>query len=609
MNLRTSVIGLWVVGAIVTSVFTVGATGAAAAPPAAAPDSFDPGLLVSDANFFDPQAMSVADVQRFLDSQVRTCSLKAQQPCLKDWLGDVDAQPATEQRCLTALPAKKDQTAAEVIVAVALACSVSPRVLLVTLQKEQGLVTKKSPKKSDYNAATGYACPDTASGCDPTYRGFANQVYWAARAFRAYAVNYNEQFPQYQPGLHDILYQSKLVDTGDNCGTLAVDVQNIATTALYTYTPYTPNAASLANPFATGDNCSSYGNRNFWGYYNEWFGDPTAGNHVLSSDGRVYLTVDGTRWELPLGSANLAASLAPLGRTAAVSAEYLGTLDPVGELGPILQDAVGQYSLLAGGKRYELDGCGAVGALGFSCASATLLPTDVMQRLPVDTTLIGADSVVVRTSRTQLFVLGDGVRREVADLSLVDSAARATALPVDSAVLSGVPYGAPLVAPGTVAAVRGSLATAVIGDNVSYSIADDAPRVRAWWTAPTAQLDGASVDRLPGVTRLTEFVPGLSCGEQDYLVVSGELRSVSAADAAAYGPAFGFRELDPATCTELAPRGEIGTLVSYDSRYYLVADGALEELTTKQYTLAAKDSPAAVAISHYYLTLLSGGHR
>ena len=41
-------------------------------------------------------------------------------------------------------------------------------------------------------------------------------------------------------------------------------IENRATAALYYYTPFTPNAAALANLGGTGDACLSYGNRNFW---------------------------------------------------------------------------------------------------------------------------------------------------------------------------------------------------------------------------------------------------------------------------------------------------------------------------------------------------------
>ena len=143
MRLRPIALAAVAAAALFASLLT-GALGATPAQ-AASQRAFDPGHIISDANFFDPAAMTVAEVQDFLDSRVSKCSSSAEAPCLKDYVGTLGAQPATAQRCLTALPEKKKQTAAQIIVAVAAACSVSPRVLLVTLQKEQGLVTQKSP--------------------------------------------------------------------------------------------------------------------------------------------------------------------------------------------------------------------------------------------------------------------------------------------------------------------------------------------------------------------------------------------------------------------------------------------------------------------------------
>ena len=56
------------------------------------------------------------------------------------------------------------ERASSIIARVAKACTISPRVLLVLLQKEQSLLT--APSASGYQKATGYACPDTAA-CDP----------------------------------------------------------------------------------------------------------------------------------------------------------------------------------------------------------------------------------------------------------------------------------------------------------------------------------------------------------------------------------------------------------------------------------------------------------
>ncbi|MET0887030.1 MAG: cell wall-binding repeat-containing protein [Mycetocola sp.] len=61
------------------------------------------------------------------------------------------------------------------------------------------------------------------------------------------------------------------------CGSSSVTIKNLATSALYFYTPYQPNANSLAAGWgASSDGCASYGNRNFSLYYNAWFGNPNS---------------------------------------------------------------------------------------------------------------------------------------------------------------------------------------------------------------------------------------------------------------------------------------------------------------------------------------------
>ena len=55
------------------------------------------------------------------------------------------------------------------------------------------------------------------------------------------------------------------------CGSSAFTAANQATAGLYAYTPYQPNAAAAAG----GDECTSWGNWNFYGYFRRFFGDPT----------------------------------------------------------------------------------------------------------------------------------------------------------------------------------------------------------------------------------------------------------------------------------------------------------------------------------------------
>jgi putative cell wall-binding protein len=114
----------------------------------------------------------------------------------------------------------------------------------------------------------GYGCPDNNGGvCDANFYGLYNQLYKAAWQFKRYSTP--DPWGNYQPGTEYIQYHPDSA-----CGTQKVVVQNNATAALYNYTPYVPNAAALANLRTTGDGCSSYGNRNFWVFYNDWFGSP-----------------------------------------------------------------------------------------------------------------------------------------------------------------------------------------------------------------------------------------------------------------------------------------------------------------------------------------------
>ena len=70
-------------------------------------------------------------------------------------------------------------------------------------------------------------------------------------------------------------------------------ISNQATASLYNYTPYQPNAASLAAGYGHGRRCSSYGNRNFWIYFTDWFGSTQAGGRDVDAPvGRLETVAD-----------------------------------------------------------------------------------------------------------------------------------------------------------------------------------------------------------------------------------------------------------------------------------------------------------------------------
>ncbi|WP_433862304.1 hypothetical protein [Streptomyces sp. L7] len=223
--------------------------------------AFDPGDIISDDSFYNPYAMTADQVQRFLDT--RACTPKDASPCLSDFRMDVPRTPASAERC-AAIPAQRNERASSIVVRIARACTVSPRVLLVLLQKEQSLLT--TPSASGYQKATGYACPDTAA-CDTRYFGFFNQVYRAAWQFREYTAHPTDW--RYRVGANRIQYHP---DAG--CGASTVTVVNQATANLYNYTPYQPDKQTVAHPTGPGDACSAFGNLNFSRLYTSWFGDP-----------------------------------------------------------------------------------------------------------------------------------------------------------------------------------------------------------------------------------------------------------------------------------------------------------------------------------------------
>ncbi len=248
--------------AVVAGSLTVASPAAAAAAPVPG-NIADGGYIISDAEFYASGSLSAAKVQSFLKSKVPTCKAKSGAPkCLKDFTANVPAK-AADAYC-KALPKAKKARAADIIVAVAKACGINPKVILVMLQKEQSLVTSSAPSDWAYRAAMGQSCPDTAP-CSAAAAGFVNQVYLGARQMQIYTK---------KPGSFN--YRAGKTNTiqwhpNSSCGTSKVFIKNQATANLYNYTPYRPNISALAAGYGGGDPCSTYGNRNFYNYYVDWF--------------------------------------------------------------------------------------------------------------------------------------------------------------------------------------------------------------------------------------------------------------------------------------------------------------------------------------------------
>ena len=253
---------------------------------------FKPGHIISDYQMTDYTSMSEADIQRFLDSK-NSCSntdynyfLRLSRSSSYQWhfqdghficlaqehFGDKDGE----------IGFKYGETAAHIIWQAAQDYRINPKVLIVLLQKETGLITDPIPNDWDYRRATGYGCPDTAA-CSEKYYGFKNQVRNAAYLFRVVMDGNSSYYPI---GNNFIQF-----NPNGSCGGSTVYIENLATSALYRYTPYQPNEGALAAGYGTAP-CGAYGNRNFFAYFEDWFGD-------ILHDGWPKLQTALTTWKVP----------------------------------------------------------------------------------------------------------------------------------------------------------------------------------------------------------------------------------------------------------------------------------------------------------------------
>ncbi len=347
------------------------------------PSRFNPGLIISDAAFYDESSMTAEQIQDFLEVQVPSCRAAAGEPdCLKNYKTFSPAVTGETGIC-ESMPEYGVIKASQLIYNVAQACGISPRVILVMLQKEQGLVQSDRPYYSSsnperrYTFALGMDCPDTTAGCSASSAGFFWQLYKGIGQLNRY-VTYPSRYPTYQPGTRKVLY-----NPNRDCGSATVNIINRATTALYTYTPYTPNTAAMNNLFGTGDSCSAYGNRNFWRFFHVWFGDPIAGSFmVTSADSPTYLIVNNQKVEIP--STAVASAYKPLGPVGKVSKDYLDSIPTAtGKLPVVVRNSATtpNYYVVDYGQKIDYS-CPQITALGLSCDNAILLDANQLSLLP-----------------------------------------------------------------------------------------------------------------------------------------------------------------------------------------------------------------------------------
>jgi len=153
--------------------------------------------LISNEEFTDAQAMSVEDVQKLLAER-------------ESFLADYE---------------ENGVSAATMVVNAASGHQVNPRIILATLEKEAGLLSRKSdPPRWLLRSAMGYAYND-GGGTAGRRSGFAYQVDNGTRLMREL----------YDEGVKMQMPAKKSVDYGKR----TIRINNAATWALMRYTPHT----------------------------------------------------------------------------------------------------------------------------------------------------------------------------------------------------------------------------------------------------------------------------------------------------------------------------------------------------------------------------------
>lgn len=434
MKLRTVVAGL-----LTATLAFAGVVATESTSHALNASTFDPGYIISDTVFYDWGAMNAEQIQKFLNARVPVCTDNDGGPkCLRNYKEDVVGSHAIRGslhsyslNICSEVPAASGRTAAQIISSVATACRINPRVLLVTLQKEQGLVGSADPTTYMYKAAMGYGCPDSAPQICGQDSNSKSRLFW-----QLYRAAWQLRWYGDPRGSFTYLKPGKTISMGyhpnASCNRQSFKLKSQATAKLYYYTPYVPNAAALRNLWGTGDSCSAYGNRNFWRQFWTWFGSPVAGGYLLkASSNLTYLVNQDTSKRYLISDEAMTNDFLPLGPLGTVSDAYMDSFVDAGPLKPLVADTAGNRYLVASGLKYKISTSTQAAALGLDWVTAPIL-TDVQ------ISSFGDMAFAKSATTGEIFLLQGSTRALISDAELLKtlSTMGATGVMQDS-VLNG----------------------------------------------------------------------------------------------------------------------------------------------------------------------------
>lgn len=365
---------------------------------AANTQNFNPGNIIDDAVFTNSESMTVEQIQNFLNSKVscdnygrKTSELgggtRVQWLSVRGYstpircISDYVENPSTgENNYGRDVKIQGGMSAAQIIHAYSRQFNINPQVIIATLQKENSMITDEWPTLKQFQEAMGFGCPDNvapgAPACDPAYKSFSSQIYQAARHFRGYIDAKAGWHVTFNTGWNNIGYHPNSA-----CGSSKIFIENRATVALYTYTPYQPNRAAINAGYGSGDSCSSYGNRNFYNYFTDWFGTVRSAQIVRTfENGKLYLISDDKKYAI--NTMELLVQLNSISREISfVSQGYIDSFSNGGDLGIFVRNPKsGAIYLIDSGKKFHITSCDIITDYGSSCSDAKNLTENQLSK-------------------------------------------------------------------------------------------------------------------------------------------------------------------------------------------------------------------------------------
>jgi len=347
--------------------------------------------------------------------------------------------------------------------------SLSPRFLLVLLQREQSLVEDDRPTQDQLDWAMGFAVCDDCEKSDPRiqkFKGFGNQLYYAAKRIR-------------ESYLSD-LESRGFTETGVGPGrTIQIDETlvvpaNHATAVLYTYTPHL------------------HGNENFVRIWNRWFQNEYVDGSLLRDklSGDVWLIQHGLRRPItshaaflsrfnPNNVVSVGPSLLeeyPLGRAIAFPNYSL------------LRSPRGTVYLLVDDKRRGFTSQEAFRAHGFSPDEIVDVAWEdldgYVEGEPITTETVYPQGTLLQDKKTGgVSFIQNGVKHSILSRELLAiNFPNAKLMMTTAKELSSYTPGEPLLFPdGTLIGVKGSTDIFVVSQGTRRHIADEATFATFGW--------------------------------------------------------------------------------------------------------------------------------